>query len=260
MIGQEALIAKLKSYSIATLPHTMLFVGESGCGKHTLVKELTDYFNIDAIDISDVISLDTINDIFEKTVATFYIIDSSKIDEKKQNIILKFLEEPPVYAYIIVLCENKSMILQTVANRCIDFEFEPYTKTQLRQFMTEDDEHILDVCSTPGQVKSLHSGDLKELESLCEKIVTKLNIANFANTLKITNKINLKDEYDKFDIKVFFNMLLITIKNEYAKNHDNKTYLMYNLVSEYKKRLRDSRLNLEMFMNNFLTTLWEFAN
>ena len=72
MIGQEKLLAKLKSYSIATLPHSMLFIGNKGCGKHTLVKELEKYFKLKSIDISDSLELETIQEINVCSIPQFY--------------------------------------------------------------------------------------------------------------------------------------------------------------------------------------------
>ena len=278
MIGQDKLIAKLKSYTITTLPHSILLCGEVGCGKHTLAKELAEYFNLDLIDISEIISLDTINEIATKPIPAMYLIDCSVLTDRHQNIILKFLEEPSSYAYLVLLCANKSMILQTVSNRCVSFEFEPYSRSTLAKFLdkdfdfdpfssdsttpfttNEESSHILDVCTTPGQVLSIHSGDLTKLEELCETIITKMHKANYSNTLSITQKINLKDEFDKFDLQVFFNVLLQTLLRLINENYSNELFEMYNFISGFKKRLRDSRLNKEFFIENFLTNLWEFV-
>lgn len=258
MIGQDKLVSKLKSYSITTLPHSILLLGEQGCGKHTLTKELAKYFGIDLVDISSNITLDTLIEISDKPIPTMYLIDCSVLTDKHQNILLKCLEEPSMYAYFVLLSVNKAMLLQTVANRCVSFEFEPYTKEVLAQFV-QDDANVLNVCTTPGQVLSLHSGDLANLETFCYTIVTKICRANYPNTLSIVKKVNLKDEYDKYDINVFFNTLLNVIYETMTTDYSNKLFEMYNLVSNYKKRLRDSRLNKEYFMENFLTTLWEFA-
>lgn len=258
MIGQDKLIAKLKSYSIATLHHSIMLLGDKGCGKHTLVTELAKYFNVDVIDISESISLDTITEINNRPIPTFYIIDSSLITERHQNIILKFLEEPTPYAFIFLLCTNKSIVLSTIVNRCLIYEFEPYSKETLSQFVNGD-ARVLDVCTTPGQVLSMHANDLDELQKLCNTIITRIGKANYPNTLSIVKKINLKDEYDKFDIDVFFNVLLKTIYDSVLTNNcDKKLFSLYNLVSNYKKKLQDTRLNKELFLENFLTTLWEF--
>jgi len=47
-----------------------------------------------------------------------YIITSAQtLDEKVQNALLKILEEPPQYAYFILLCTNPSAMLGTVMSR-----------------------------------------------------------------------------------------------------------------------------------------------
>ena len=259
MIGQDTLISKLKSYSITTLSHSILLLGDVGCGKHTLVNELGSYFNVDVIDISQSISLEALEEISSRAIPTFYIIDSSLITERQQNIILKSLEEPSQYVYIFILATAKTTLLDTIINRCVSYEFEPYSRETLKQFLKDDNEDVLDVCTTPGQVLSMHVGDLLKLKELCMTIITKIDKANYPNTLSITNKINLKDEFDKYDINVFFNVLLNTICKELTKSFDNRYVSMYNLIMSYKKRLRDSRLNKELFMENFLTNLWEFV-
>ena len=256
MIGQDRLVAKLKSYSIATLPHSILLLGDSGCGKHTFVKELADVFCVSIVDITDSISLDAITEISNRPIPTFYLIDCSEITERHQNIILKFLEEPLQYVYVFLLCTNESLLLPTILNRCVKFKFEPYSREVLKQFLNGQNEKLLDVCTTPGQLLSIHANDLDELKKLCDTIVTRIGKANYPNTLSIVRKINLKDEFDKFDIEIFFNVLLLTIYNKVLSGENLLN--LYNLVLDYKKRLRDSRLNKELLLENFLTTLWEF--
>lgn len=51
-----------------------------------------------------------------------YIITSTQtLDEKVQNALLKILEEPPQYAYFILLCTNPSALLGTVMSRVSTF-------------------------------------------------------------------------------------------------------------------------------------------
>ncbi len=259
MVGQKKLLDKFNSYSLTTLPHSILLVGDGGCGKHTLIKEFASKFEVEVVDISSNISLELIEEISNVVVPTIYIIDSSKITEKNQNALLKFLEEPSMYAYIFILTTSKSILLNTIINRCVVFEFAPYTKEELKTFLGKEDESILDICTTPGQVQSLHITKLGELKQLCNTIITKIGKANYSNTLSIVKKINLKDEYDKFDINVFFNTLLNEILSAYSNSQDVKLFEMYNLVLSSKKKLRDSRLNKELFMENFLTSMWEFT-
>lgn len=260
MIGQERLKSKLFSYTLSDLPHSILLLGEEGCGKHTLVKELSTHLNLSLVDISNSISLDTIEDINVSPTPTMYLIDTSVLTERHQNIILKFLEEPNNYTYIVLIATNKSYLLNTIVNRCIVFEFDIYTKSQLEEFIQDKSnmDRILEVCDTPGKVLSLN-GNLNDLDKLCNTIVEKIHSANFANTLSIVNKVNTKDEFDKFDFKLFFNVLLISCYRHYVDTKDAKYLNMYKFISEYRKRTRDSRLNKELLLENFLTNLWEFA-
>ena len=259
MLGQDKLFNSLMAYSMSDFPHSILLLGDKGCGKHTLVKEIANTHDVSIVDITNSISLETITEISNRPIPTIYIIDCSLITERHQNIILKFLEEPSAYAYIFLLCTSKSMLLPTIVNRCMIYEFEPYTREILSQFLTDNNTHVLDVCTTPGQVLSIHSGDLEKLEELCVTIVTKIGRANYSNTLSIVKKINLKDEFDKFDINVFFNVLLETILKLYINSTLNIKFTeLYNLVADYKKRLGDTRLNKELLLENFLTTVWEF--
>lgn len=260
MIGQERLKEKLFAYTLNDLPHSILFLGEEGCGKHTLVKELANNLNLSLVDISDSISLETIETINVNPVPTMYLVDTSVLTERHQNVILKFLEEPNNYTYIVLIASNKSYLLNTIVNRCIIFEFDKYTREQLETFIedTTNVNKILEVCDTPGKVLSLN-GNLNDLDKLCNTIVEKVHSANFSNTLSIVSKVNTKDEYDKFDFKLFFNMLLLSCYNHYATTYDNRYLEMYKFTSNYVKRLRDSRLNKELLLENFLTNLWEFV-
>ena len=259
MIGQSKIKSRLFIDSVNDLPHSLLFVGSEGCGKHLIANELSNHFNIPLIDISDNISLDLINEISLKPIQTFYLIDTSKLTDRTQNVILKFLEEPNQYTYIILLATNKSYLLNTVVNRCVSYEFEPYTKDELRTFIKSGDSAlILNLCDTPGKILSLNN-NLNNLLSLCDTIVEKLDKANYANTLSIVSKINLKDEFDKFDFNLFFNALLISIKSHYQNSGNDRYLFMYDFVCNYAKRLRDARLNREYLLENFLTTYWEFV-
>jgi len=259
VVGQQKLVNKFNSYTLTTLPHSIILLGDIGCGKHLLVNELATRLNVNVIDISKNISLDLLDEISNLATPTFYIIDASSLTERNQNALLKFLEEPSVYAYIFILTTSKAILLNTILNRCIIFKFETYTKSELRNFLNDEDELILSICTTPGQVMSLHADNLKELQTLCNTIITKMSTANYQNTLSIVKKMNLKDEFDKFDINIFFNVLLNELLYLYTNTVDIKLYNMYLLVLKYRDRLTDSRLNKELFLENFLTSLWEFS-
>ena len=87
MIGQDKLVTSLMAYVASDFPHDILLLGDRGCGKHTLVKDLGESFYLPVVDITDSISLDTITEISNRPIPTFYVIDCNMLTERHQNII-----------------------------------------------------------------------------------------------------------------------------------------------------------------------------
>ena len=257
MIGQEKLVTKLKSYSITSLPHSMLFVGEVGCGKHTLVHELEKYFNISTIDVTDSLTYEMIEEIKLSVNNYFYIMDMNKVTERQQNIILKFLEEPTTNAFLILLTTSKSILLDTIINRCMTFEFEPYSQDELMQFLPfeREIEILVKYCHTPGQVLSMSVEKIKSLVELCDNIINKIGKSRFPNILRISQKTSKED----FNLDIFYNVLLERLE-EYFIDTQNDVYSdMYNITSEALKKHNDSRLNQEMLVDSLVIDLHEVS-
>lgn len=256
MIGQELLLETFSKYTLSNLPHSIIFLGEVGCGKHTLLNELVQRYNVNLYDISDNISNDTLDEIYiNSSTPKFYLINSSQLTYLNQNKILKFIEEPLKNIYIFILTENLNILLSTIKNRCLIFQFEKYTLETLKQFST--DNLILKVCSTPGQIINILNSNynLNDLNDLCDKIINKLNIASLSNTLSILNKLNLTDSI-KYDINIFLNLLTIKYLEIYKETKLELNYKLYNIVDKYNYQLKDSRLNKKYILENLLIDLW----
>ena len=256
MVGQNKIRARLFSQPLSNLPKTMLFLGEYGCGKHTLAKELAEHFGLDLHDITDSISSDLLESIRFSSVPSMYVVSVDGITEKQQNMLLKFAEEPCENAYVILLCGNRNSVLDTVFNRCSSFEFEPYTADEIEEIVGHiEHREMLGVCQTPGQIK-LADPNYDGLLSLCRAIVGRIGEASIGNALTISSKINYKDEYDKYDFTVFMKVLIDELAKSYASTGDERTFRMYGVVQEQSRRLADGRLNREVFMNHLITSLW----
>ena len=105
IIGQKKLITKLDSFNLDTFPHSTLFIGEKGSGKHTIINYISEnIINLPIVDISETISYDYIDLIYRNPNPFIYLVDINKMTEKEQNILLKFVEEPLKNAYIMLLC------------------------------------------------------------------------------------------------------------------------------------------------------------
>lgn len=260
MVGQTQLLNKLNKYTIDTYPHSSIFLGERGSGKHLIVNYLKDnILKLPLVDITGNISDEYIKRIYINPNPSIYLIDTSHMMEKEQNILLKFLEEPLKTAFVILLCENKVNLLDTIKNRAVLFEMDLYTKEELSSFVSskENVDLITSIIRTPGKIINTNDSNIKDMYDVCLKIVDKIEIANFSNTLTIVNKINYKDQFDKFDIFIFLDMLAYLLFQNYLKTNNKIKYDMYKLTVDSKKCLIDDRINKELFMYNFLTKLWK---
>ena len=56
IVGQAKLLSIIDSYTIQTLPKTLMFIGHKGCGKHTFTKYIVEKFNFDFIEITKEVS------------------------------------------------------------------------------------------------------------------------------------------------------------------------------------------------------------
>lgn len=262
MVGQKKLLERINSYNIDTFPRSIIIVGERGSGKHTLVNYIHENLvKFTLYDITENVSNKYIDEIYRNPNPGLYLIDLSKMTEKQQNVLLKFVEEPLNNSFIILLAESKNLVLNTIINRCITFEMEAYSREELSQFLTteEDKDLILNVLRTPGKILTTNIVNMKELFKLCDTIITKIHLASYQNVLTIANKVNFKDDYDKYDIDIFFDTLLYSMFKLYLDTGDIITYKMYKLTGEQRKTMLDKRINKEQFFENYLTKIWKFA-
>lgn len=218
IIGQEKICSKIDSCTMDNFPRTLLLLGEYGSGKHLIVNYVADRFNLEIEDISDTLTLEKIDNITQQVSPKIYVINSSKLTVKNENVILKFLEEPLKNAYIIVLCEHKSSIIPTVWNRCQVWKLDVYERDFLSTFATQNSEQLMKVANTPGKVIEYQYYPLKEMFDLAHKIFNSIKRANFANVLTISRFLAFKNEKDKYDFNLFLDILLIVSKELFLNN------------------------------------------
>lgn len=257
MIGQEKIKNELSKYSLNTLPQSILFLGEYGCGKHTLANELAQSYNLPLVDITEKVNLNTITEIYNNPLTTMYLINIDELTDREQNVLLKLVEEPLSGTYIILIASGTYCVLNTILNRCATFSFECYTPEQLRTF--SDDESILELCTTPGQIKSVNQSILKDTKLLASKIAEHIGEASFSNMLTIVNKVNFKDSYDKIDCILLIRALAHYTEQLLGTTGNSVYYDMYMKIEKSLIKLRDSRLNKESLFTNLLIELWKIS-
>lgn len=80
---------------------------------------------------------------YNSPLKIYIINDADKLTEQAQNALLKTIEEPPVYALIILLVRNISVILPTIQSRCVLLSLKPVDKLKIKDFLMKE-HHIPD--------------------------------------------------------------------------------------------------------------------
>lgn len=252
MIGQIELLNQLNTYTIDTLPHSILVIGEEGGGKKTFINQLANQFNLELIDLTKNITAEDCLDICLNANKCAYTIDCDKIN--KLYKILKILEEPSLNAYFILYTTNEDYLESTILDRCVKFKFKPYTSNELKTFSSKtlSDKAYL-IARTPGQLLRLDDTKINSIIPLVDNIVQNIHKASIANALTISKKFNYKaEDYDGIDIDLFLNYL------EYSISRNNP--LLISSIINYKKDLLNKKLDRKSVMESFIIDLWERAH
>ena len=188
-----------------------MLVGDYGSGKHLICREISNHLKLQQRDITKELSLEIIDELYNRTDPFLYVINIDDISIKEQNMILKFIEEPLKNAFIVILTEAGANVLPTIFNRCQQWRLQPYNKEYLQTFT--DNMNILRLATTPGQVIDFINCDFEALFELADKVVSKIGSANLPNVLTINNKLTVKDEKGKIPAKLLIKALVATFRD-----------------------------------------------
>jgi len=149
--GNESVIKSLSSkFKKGTLPHALMFTGDSGCGKTTLARIIKrklkcsdhDYMEINAsenrgIEMARMVG-DTIRAVPMFGATRLYVIDEAQgLTSQAQNALLKHLEDPPSHAYIVLCTTDPAKIIKTIHTRCTQFKMTPPSEDKLEELIKE---------------------------------------------------------------------------------------------------------------------------
>lgn len=190
MIGLRRMVHMIDNLDLVDFPKSLLLKGEVGSGRHTLAKYISERYGIRYMEISDIFSKEVVESLYQEVIPTFYVIDVSVVDQKKQNILLKFLEEPTKNSFVIVISEYMDDILPTIESRCVIWTMEPYFRIDIEKLTT--DERIIAVANTPGQVKMFEELDMDYYISLSQKLITSIHKASWPNLFAVVDKFDFE--------------------------------------------------------------------
>ena len=259
IIGQTKILSRIATYySMQQLPRTLLFIGQTGCGKHLIAKHVAETFKLDYKEINEDVTNTELEDYLHCTLDTLYVINLNNFTEKQQNQFLKFIEEPSKSVYIILTVTSEAGILNTILNRCIKYTFEPYTKEQIEQITnTSVNDLAFKIFQTPGKLLNLTEQSFNDVMGLANTVVHSINKATYPNALVVSTKINYKDLYNKIDFDLFFDAVEYLALEDYINNKTEQSLTVFKTTNQFKQYATQQNLIKEILMINYLTTLWE---
>ena len=230
MIGQQGLIKLFRTQiEYKALPRFSILVGPPGSGKRRLAdiiysmyqkansKSRTYVYTISDNKVDTVRQM--IRDAYTVKVTTFFILpDADKMSLAAKNALLKVTEEPPNKAFFIMTLEDENHTLSTIRSRGTVYHMEYYSPKEIQEFIkttltkdgmavpTDIENILVSVCETPGDVTLFLNGptSISEFYEYVELVVDDVAEVSDANAFKIADKIALKDEEDKFDLRLFW--------------------------------------------------------
>ena len=268
------------------ISHAYMFEGPSGVGKNTMARELAttllemenlfnspDYIEItpdgNSIKIAQIRKLQS--DILVKPYKSYkiYVIDEAqKMTVEAQNALLKTLEEPPKYAIIILITNNKESLLDTIKSRCEIIKFTPIPLVEVADYLTQtgvdkNRASLLANFSRGSMQKAIELSESEdfhimrdEVQKYVETFLTgsMLDIMDIQSSIEkykdnITNLLDLLVNYfrdimmvkENVDSSMIINLdRLVFIKNMSTKITYSQLSKIIDIIEETKNKLRSN--------------------
>lgn len=258
IVGQQELKDYICTHDLTTFPHSIIFLGDIGCGKHLFCDYIANRFQLEKVEINNKLTPDQLEEIYNRTYPTLCVFNLGTLDPKFQFSLLKTLEEAKPNLFMICLSSSVSQVLPTLLNRCQKWVFSNYGREELEAFVdskyTSKKDLLLDIFHTPGQVKEAQYFDIDSMVSLADNIIHRIGKASLPNILSISDKIAFKGEKDKFNLDLFVRVLEYSILKTVKVNSDPLYLKLFNEVIQLRPRLTLS-INKQYMFESFLMTL-----
>jgi DNA polymerase-3 subunit delta' len=164
IIGHDKIIRHIiKAIESGKIAHAHIIVGEEGIGKSLIAKNMAlkilgeeqNKQHVDLLEwkiaknkksmgVKEIRSLiEEINKKpYEGDKKIVIVYKADKMTVQAQNAFLKTIEEPPKGVYIILLCENLEVILDTIKSRCQIHKLRSLTLNEIKSFMNKKYEYL----------------------------------------------------------------------------------------------------------------------
>lgn len=309
IIGQESIKKHLQTaIKTGNLSHAYIINGEYGSGRQTIASALAktiqcqsktddtdacgvctsckqaeshnhpdikyithDKTSISVNDIREQLNNDISIKPYSSEYKIYIIPDANKMTEQAQNALLKTIEEPPVYAIIILLTENCDSLLPTIKSRCVTLTMNPVEKDKIctyleNKFQLEPEQAQIAANYCQGNIgkaiRFASSSDFIEMKNQVLKLLKNLDsmdIASIIDTIKefSTHKNDINDYLDLMllwyrDVlmfKVTKDANLLLYSDEYSAISEQATKRDYENIENIIAAIDKAKVRLKANVN-----------
>ena len=309
IIGQESIKKHLQTaIKTGNLSHAYIINGEYGSGRQTIASALAktiqcqsktddtdacgvctsckqaeshnhpdikyithDKTSISVNDIREQLNNDISIKPYSSEYKIYIIPDANKMTEQAQNALLKTIEEPPVYAIIILLTENCDSLLPTIRSRCVTLTMNTVEKDKIctyleNKFQLEPEQAQIAANYCQGNIgkaiRFASSSDFIEMKNQVLKLLKNLDsmdIASIIDTIKefSTHKNDINDYLDLMllwyrDVlmfKVTKDANLLLYSDEYSAISEQATKRDYENIENIIAAIDKAKVRLKANVN-----------
>lgn len=281
MIGQKLLIDEIDSIlENRAFPRFSIVVGDRGMEHEDVAHYVANYMSADYIQLQDV-KVDTIREMIKQAYSlhhlTVYCIPhADEMSVNAKNALLKVVEDVPNKAYFIMCLEDLNNTLATIQSRGVVFkmcqpkpddikEFARELYVDKKQIDEEEIKYIGEICRSAGDVIYMTHHGAKNFYRYAQYVADNVTNVSGAEVFKFSDKLALKDEEDKYEVRLFLRALQYVLMNEATKYLDKDAEFRIRvrvpaLIGKYMQDLRVKGINKGMLMDNLwleVRKLWK---
>lgn len=241
MIGQNKVLEKVDNLIEKGFPRFLIITGQRGQGKTELAIEISKRLKIPFCNIG--IKIDEIREMiqmaYKQTEPIIYLIQNAdKMSIGAKNSLLKVIEEPPQQAYFIMELQQIENTLETIKSRCQQLKLDNYTDKELLEMAEKIKPDITDlewtivdsIAINYYEIQLLVNYGITEFYDYVKKVFDHIYKVQSANAFKLSEKLALKNEEDKYDVALFLRTFRIMCMDKLLVHldvEDNEEFSCY---------------------------------